>query len=356
MTLTATSWHLQTAINLRYHSFFLMKLRVMVSNNNINPVAEATPSGESSLTSSTQSQSAPETTALTVAKGDYVTVTSDTVLKRLKAEVIKQHGLVLQSQATMLIHAMNAGELLLRAKKDLSPAAFREWLAAGDEHGHSLSLRTSQRYMQVAAGAELIQRLKADITGRRVDGVTREELLQDVSIREAIRMVSQHDAKNPGKIARKKRSADRNLTPQPILEAVVRCVGALSLDPAADPDAPNHTGAATVWGPEDDGLDTERQWSGTIFVHPPHDAQREWIQRALDEVAGGNAQTIVLLIASYTDSIEFRMLNNCPRVFLHERPDGFAQPATLFVLGNAVKPRQLAAAFRDLGDTYVPVV
>ena len=44
-------------------------------------------------------------------------MTSDTVLKRLKAEVIKQHGLVLQSQATMLIHAMNAGELLLRAKK-----------------------------------------------------------------------------------------------------------------------------------------------------------------------------------------------------------------------------------------------
>jgi hypothetical protein len=322
----------------------------------VGPTDTVTPSDGIAPSSSRQATQSVETQSLAVVRADSVAVISDTVLKRLKVELIKQHGLVLHSQATMLIHAMNAGEVLLRAKKNLSPSAFREWLAAGEQQGHSLSLRTAQRYMQVAAGAELIQRLKADSAGRRTDAMTREELLHNVSIREAIRLVSQQDAVTPGKIATKKHSTGRILTPPPILEAVVRCVGSLSLDPAADPVVPGHTGAATVWGPEDDGLNTERQWSGTVFVHPPHDAQQEWVQRALAELRREAAQTIVLLIAAHTDSVEFRLLNNCARVFLHDRPDGFTRPAVLFVLGNAVKPKQVAAAFRDVGDVYVPVL
>ena len=92
-----------------------------------------------------------------------------------------------------------------------------------------------------------------------------------------------------------------------------------------------------------------------MFVHPPHDSTKQWIERALEEFGAGHAKTIVLLIAAHADSPECRMLNSFPRVFLHDRPGGFAQPANLILIASAVKPKQLAAAFRDLGDTYVSV-
>jgi hypothetical protein len=290
-----------------------------------------------------------------IANPNSVVVTSDSMMKRLKADVLREHGLVLHSQATMLIHAMNAGEALLLVKKNLSATAFREWLSAVDQHGLSLSLRTAQRYMQVAAGAEEIQRLRATGAGRRADAATRDELLHNLSVRQAIAMLSRHDAANPRRVRTHGRVDPRVLTPRPILEATVRCVGSLTLDPAADPEDPDHTGATVAWGPEEDGLCSEREWTGTVFVHPPHDSTKQWIERALEEFGAGHAEAIVLLIAANADSPEFRMLNNFPRVFLHERPGGFAQPANLILVGSAVKPKQLAAAFRDLGDTYVPV-
>lgn len=295
-------------------------------------------------------------TMLPSGTSEPVAVISDSLLKRLKAEVLKEHGLVVQSQASMLIHAMNAGEALLRVKKSLSPTSFREWLAAGEQHGLSLSMRTAQRYMQVASRGEEIQRLRAEATGRRADVVTRDELLHNVSIRKAIAMLSQRDSPRPGIIAAAKNVSNRVLTPRPILEAIVRCTGPLTLDPAADPEDPYHTGAAVAWGPEEDGLSSAREWEGTVFVHPPHDTPKKWTERALTEFGEGRAKTIVLLIAAHADSAELRLLSSFARVFLHDRPAGFARPANLFLIGGAVKPKQLAAAFRDLGDTYVPVV
>ncbi len=294
-------------------------------------------------------------TTLTSSTSAPVTVISDSVLKRLKAQVLKEHGLVVTAQSKILIHAIRAGDSLLRVKRSLSPTAFREWLVAGEQHGLSLSLRTAQRYMQVASRADEIQRLMAEGTGRRADAVTRDELLDNVSIRKAIAMLSQRDTASPRRIAAAKNASNRVLTPPSILEAIVRCTGSLTLDPAADPEDPDHTGATVAWGPEEDGLCSEREWTGTVFVHPPHDSTKQWIERALVEFGAGHAKTIVLLIAAHADSPECRMLNSFPRVFLHDRPGGFAQPANLILIASAVKPKQLAAAFRDLGDTYVSV-
>jgi len=294
-------------------------------------------------------------TTLTSSTSAPVTVISDSVLKRLKAQVLKEHGLVVTAQSKILIHAIRAGDSLLRVKRSLSPTAFREWLVAGEQHGLSLSLRTAQRYMQVASRADEIQRLMAEGTGRRADAVTRDELLDNVSIRKAIAMLSQRDTASPRRITAAKNASNRVLTPPSILEAIVRCTGSLTLDPAADPEDPDHTGATVAWGPEEDGLCSEREWTGTVFVHPPHDSTKQWIERALEEFGAGHAKTIVLLIAAHADSPECRMLNSFPRVFVHDRPGGFAQPANLILIASAVKPKQLAAAFRDLGDTYVSV-
>ena len=127
----------------------------------------------------------------------------------------------------------------------------------------------------------------------------------------------------------------------------MRCVGSLSLDPAADTDQPKYLGAETAWTEEDDGLRAERRWFGTVFVHPSG-RLKEWIDRALAEFRSGHAETIVLLLPCLSDSDEFRLLSKYPRVFLHSRIDEFSQPAAVFLMSAKVDPKAFANAFADL--------
>ncbi|MEY3225894.1 MAG: hypothetical protein RLZZ536_513 [Planctomycetota bacterium] len=328
----------------------------MMNDDNYELAAQDVPQEQSSPPSLLPATLLSGASELSIVSSESGVVSTDSLLKRLKAEVLKEHGLVLQSQATMLIHAMNAGEALLRLKKSLSSVAFREWLAAGDQHGLSLTLRTAQRYMQVASRADEIQRLRAEGTGRRADAVTRDELLQNVSIRKAIAMLSQRDTASPRRIAAAKNASNRVLTPPSILEAIVRCTGSLTLDPAADPEEPYYTGATMAWGPDEDGLSDEREWTGTVFLHPPHESQAAWIRRAIAEHRKSSTETIMLLIEARSDTEAFRLLKAFPRIFLHSRIPGFKHPATVFVLSRVMPPEQIASSFAELGDTFVPVV
>ena len=328
----------------------------MMNDDNYELAAQDVPQEQSSPPSLLPATLLSGASELSIVSSESGVVTTDSLLKRLKAEVLKEHGLVLQSKATLLIHAINAGEALLRAKKSLSSVAFREWLAAGDQHGLSLSLRTAQRYMQVAEGAEEIQRLRANGAGRRADAATRDELLHNLSIRQAIAMLSKHDATDSRKVEKHSRIDYRVLTPRPILDAIVRCAGSLTLDPAADPEEPYYTGATIAWGPDEDGLSDEREWTGTVFLHPPHESQAAWIRRAIAEHRKSSTETIMLLIEARSDTDEFRLLKEFPRIFLHSRIPGFKHPATVFVLSRVMPPEQIASSFAELGDTFVPVV
>ncbi|MFN9287500.1 MAG: hypothetical protein ACK6EB_05460, partial [Planctomyces sp.] len=53
---------------------------------------------------------------------------SDAVLKKLRADVDREHGQVLRAQATMLQHAVRAGQLLIQAKNSLAPGVFQKWV------------------------------------------------------------------------------------------------------------------------------------------------------------------------------------------------------------------------------------
>jgi hypothetical protein len=283
---------------------------------------------------------------------------SDAVLKKLRADVDREHGQVLRAQATMLQHAVRAGQLLIQAKNSLAPGVFQKWVEQGEGVTADLSVRTAQRYMQVANNfPELIERLRERSSAARSASVSIEDLTQNVSLREAVRLIAQSSPrtqpveKNGTRPARTKSVA----TPWPIVEAVARCVGSLSLDPAADTAQPNYLGAETAWTEEEDGLRADRRWFGTVFVHPSG-RLKEWINRAIAEFRSGHAKTIVLLLPCLSDSDEFRLLNTFPRVFLHSRIDEFSQPAAVFLLSEKVGAQAFANAFADLGDAYVPVV
>jgi hypothetical protein len=286
------------------------------------------------------------------------TVSSDTVLKKLRADIDREHGLVLRAQGTMLVHAINAGALLIRAKNSLAPHVFRAWVENEDHSGFALSMRTAQRYIQVATELpQLLERLKERASTPRGVSISNDDLLKNVSIRQAVRLVSQQgtaEAISPTKAA-SERTTLRILTPWPIVEAVNACVGELTLDPAADVEQPDYLGAALSWTPEDDGLRCDRRWSGTVFVHPPKSNQLDWIRRALSEFRHGSAETVILLVAASSDSEDFRLLAEFPRVLLHSRIDGFSQPGAVFLLSRGIGAAELSAAFRDHGDTYVSV-
>lgn len=54
------------------------------------------------------------------------------------------------------------------------------------------------------------------------------------------------------------------------------------------------------------GLDSP--WRGRAFVNPPYSRAAEWADKAIGEVASGNAERVVLLLAARTDARWFRRL------------------------------------------------
>ena len=121
---------------------------------------------------------------------------SDAVLKKLRADVDREHGHVLRAQATMLQHAVRAGQLLIQAKNSLAPGVFQKWVEQGEGVTADLSMRNAQRYMQIVNKLpELIDRLKERAGISRSATFSIEELTQNVSIREAVRLIAQSSPK-----------------------------------------------------------------------------------------------------------------------------------------------------------------
>jgi hypothetical protein len=300
----------------------------------------------------------PESAQISVVNGTVAEVLpSDAMLKKLRGDVDREHVLVLRAQATMLQHAVKAGQLLIQAKNSLAPGVFQKWVEQGEGVTADLSMRNAQRYMQIVNKLpELIDRLKERAGISRSATFSIEELTQNVSIREAVRLIAQSSPKTQAVEKSDTRPARTRsvATPWPIVEAAVRCVGSLSLDPAADTAQPHYLGAETAWTEEEDGLRADRRWFGTVFLHPTG-RLKEWIDRAIAEFRSGHAETIVLLLPCLSDSDEFRLLNTFPRVFLHSRIDEFSQPAAVFLLSEKVEAQAFANAFADLGDAYVPI-
>jgi hypothetical protein len=166
--------------------------------------------------------------------------------------------------ATMLQHAVKAGQLLIQAKNSLAPGVFQKWVEQGEGVTADLSMRNAQRYMQIVNKLpELIDRLKERAGISRSATFSIEELTQNMFIREAVRLIAQSSPKTQAVEKSGNRPAQKKypLTPWPIVEAAVRCVGRLSLDPAADTDQPHYLGAETAWTEEE-----RRTASGSSLV------------------------------------------------------------------------------------------
>ncbi len=145
-------------------------------------------------------------------------------------------------------------------------------------------------------------------------------------------------------------------TPTKILEPIVAFMGAIDLDPCANPG--KTVPATTHYTKEDDGLSQE--WHGKVFVNPPYgDAISAWIDKAIEEFMDGRAEEIVLLLPARTDTQWFAKLRDCPICFVRGRitfvgNDSPAPFPSCLVLMTEEASREsiFAATMESLGDTW----
>jgi hypothetical protein len=144
-------------------------------------------------------------------------------------------------------------------------------------------------------------------------------------------------------------------TPPHILDRAAAVLGAIDLDPCADPISPTTSASVRRYHLTDDGL--RQRWHGRVFLNPPYGAEVEqWVDHLLIEYAAGRVHEAIVLLAARTDTAWFRKLRQFPRCFLTGRltfgnSDSAAPfPSVVVYLGADVAT--FAAAFADLGDVY----
>lgn len=145
-------------------------------------------------------------------------------------------------------------------------------------------------------------------------------------------------------------------TPDALVRKIVDFLGAIDLDPCADPGrripAARHF---TEDGPED-GL--AQEWRGRVFMNPPYGREiPKWTRKALAEPV----QEIIMLVPARVDTQWFRPLFSCSICFIEGRlkfltPSGERDaamfPSALIYCGG--RHRQFAAAFANLGTVIAP--
>ena len=97
-------------------------------------------------------------------------------------------------------------------------------------------------------------------------------------------------------------------TPAWVREYVKKHYGPIDLDPAA---APGTSLGRRSYDRHDGGL--EHPWKGRVYCNPPHaralgETVDPWIEKALEELDLGNAELVVMLVPSKTDTIWFHEL------------------------------------------------
>ena len=147
-------------------------------------------------------------------------------------------------------------------------------------------------------------------------------------------------------------------TPAPNVEAARTVMGGIDLDPASSDHAQETVRAATYHTAESDGL--ARAWRGRVWLNPPYRADliAAFVERLLEERAGGDVTEAVLLVHARTDAAWFHeAAGSAAAVCLtrgrirFETPDGPGESPTtgsaFFYFGD--RPERFAAMFGRYG-------
>ena len=144
-------------------------------------------------------------------------------------------------------------------------------------------------------------------------------------------------------------------TPPEIVERVIRCLGAIDLDPCSNSGAPNIP-ASLHFTESDNGL--LQEWRGRIYMNPPYGRPiAGWVEKLCGEYRAGRVSAAVALVPARTDTTWFQMLRDAAMCFINGRlkfsgHDNAAPfPSAAAYLGDDIAA--FADAFGGAGDIWV---
>jgi phage N-6-adenine-methyltransferase len=145
-------------------------------------------------------------------------------------------------------------------------------------------------------------------------------------------------------------------TPPEIIDATVKVLGVIDLDPCADPD--KQIPAATHYTQDDDGM--AQEWRGRVYMNPPYGTEIvRWVQRLCEQYDAGAVPEAIALVPARTDTQWWDEVSGAPVCFIrgrlkfsgHENSAPF--PSAVVYLGSNRK--KFAKVFGALGHIYEPV-
>lgn len=142
-------------------------------------------------------------------------------------------------------------------------------------------------------------------------------------------------------------------TPQSVVERVVATLGAIDLDPCADPG--HRIPAARHFTEAQDGL--VQDWAGRVYMNPPYGRTvGDWVEKLAQSFGRGGVESAVALLPARTDTAWFRQVPAevvcfiAGRLAFSDSAVGAPFPSVAMYLGPA--PDRFIASFADFGLIY----
>jgi ParB family chromosome partitioning protein len=269
-----------------------------------------------------------------------ITIIPPAGIAGLAARIRAEHEAAQSALRSAVSHAVEAGKLLMEAKKSVPYGGWEAWVR--DSCG--FSERTAQGYMRLARLApEEAQRVAL------------------LSLRDALKALA--DPRGSGGSAPLRWSGEVEWhTPAQIIEAAREVMGGrIDLDPASCETANETVEAARIYTIQDDGL--AQPWHGRVFLNPPYADKLigPFVTKLLAEIRSGNVPEAVLLTHARTDTAWFHEAASAAAAICFtrgrvrfQRPDGTgdAPPigSAFFYFGP--NPDRFAAIFGSIGLVF----
>jgi hypothetical protein len=151
--------------------------------------------------------------------------------------------------------------------------------------------------------------------------------------------------------------SSEHYTPRVILDAVVRCLGPIELDPCSNSEGPPIVDAERAFTREHDGL--RRAWHArSVYMNPPYGRVTTglWVAKLVSEFDAGRIGAAIALLPARTDTRWFHLLRRYPCCFYRGRVtfggnvEAAPFPSCVSYLGS--DRERFAEVFSALGDIW----
>lgn len=308
-------------------------------------------------------------------------------LDGLIEEVAEAHARIQLSMRSSLKDAIIAGDALNAIDAYCLPRQFGRCVEENFCIPLGLSMRTAQRYMQLATSYRvLIEVLREESLQRGEVIIDDEQLLIGLPINRALSMIREAvdaqesdetadepetDSSNEQKLLQPGKPEQQGLVgpnnwyaPAKLVQQVIQVLGTIDLDPCAVSDSDSLPAAKRICSPVD-GLSADVAWKGRLFINPGFKGVQPgvWISKAQSGFVSGDVVEAIVLVQATTNSEWARDTNHFPRAFFRSKltvqaagettPRIIAVPAMLIFIARQERFAAFAEAFCDTHDVYL---